>query len=983
MHLEAVPRIAIDFGTTRTKVACFDDARGEPRLIELGREIRAVIPSVFYLPRGGEGNRLVGDDAVERVDDDPEGIVIGLKREIHKLGRKRCGPGRPTPTRVELASDLFAYIRQRCEEEVFHRQQLSTCTLTVPVKFDEQQRNCIRQAAQLGGFSEICLIEEPVSAAMAWLGRTGARTSEAVVVCDVGGGTTDFALLQWSNGRFRPHPEVSTGGFRLGGNDVDEEIWTQVLDNTNDAEELQRCSSAFRVRLRAIKEWLSRGRHHARVTLGARTIDVPEDVARQCINEFVQRVRDELRRFLDLTRAATGKETTPLLLVGGASRLPGLKEAAEELVPDAVFMWSESDFATVLGAVGRQEESSASRTKIGAPAATAYREAVESVFADGVVTASEVDHLRRRQDALGIRDELAAEIETAILGQPKSEITTRDEHVVVRCSCGQRLRAPRDAIGKKGKCSKCGKVVQIVSSQGGAEAADTRPLDAGLLRELIGDGYSKRAFERASQAMISAPTVETFELWAECAHAVSDVAAVLDMARVIHRERGGDVWSSSCLSLALAECGRYDEAKALLTARPCDDKTALFAWVYGRLFAVDTDDPEYVALLDSALSMRPDNPELAAQHAVRLLDSDWLEAKRVIQLAKTRNPVSVSCRYVSILVQSGEAADRRAQEEVLEDVRLLEQVAPNHALTRVGRAIHLLAEGDYTAAKADLARALEDGRIRQSAELASFVLFLRATASLSLEDVESARQDVNESVRRCADSPALEMQGQFLLQDGDHEGAFACFDQVLSKTPLSSGALIGRGWCKASQGSWDGAQTDFERAWAADSSQVEAVSGAMLSVIWKHMAAADLEENRVMVAPDIPEAKLTGAIAAYGAAMQSVTPDEVLCLYDDTVFGSAGDGFCISIRDFAWHSLGDQAWRLELSAIESVQAIEGGFFDELLGNRSFIINGSHKVPITMAEDKTKVASVFASALAELGELARRMPMPSDQRSGEC
>jgi len=57
------PAVAIDFGTTRTKVAYYDVNRREPRLVELGRQTPAIIPSIFYV--SPEGDQLVGDDAQE------------------------------------------------------------------------------------------------------------------------------------------------------------------------------------------------------------------------------------------------------------------------------------------------------------------------------------------------------------------------------------------------------------------------------------------------------------------------------------------------------------------------------------------------------------------------------------------------------------------------------------------------------------------------------------------------------------------------------------------------------------------------------------------------------------------------------------------------------------------------------------------------------------------------------------------------------
>ena len=123
------------------------------------------VPSVFDVPLAGQGDRLVGDDAVfKQCDRDPQGVVIGLKKEMHRLGKKHFGPGRSSVARVELASDMFRLIRRVCRDEVFHA-DVTRCTLTVPVAFEEQKRECIRRAAELGGFRTVKLVEEPVAAA--------------------------------------------------------------------------------------------------------------------------------------------------------------------------------------------------------------------------------------------------------------------------------------------------------------------------------------------------------------------------------------------------------------------------------------------------------------------------------------------------------------------------------------------------------------------------------------------------------------------------------------------------------------------------------------------------------------------------------------------------------------------------------------------------------------------------------------------------
>jgi molecular chaperone DnaK (HSP70) len=76
--------------------------------------------------------------------------------------------------------------------------------LAVPASFDAVARELTVQAAQLAGLANITLLEEPQAAFYAWI-EAGAKSwrdkikvGDLVLVCDVGGGTTDFSLIQVS-----------------------------------------------------------------------------------------------------------------------------------------------------------------------------------------------------------------------------------------------------------------------------------------------------------------------------------------------------------------------------------------------------------------------------------------------------------------------------------------------------------------------------------------------------------------------------------------------------------------------------------------------------------------------------------------------------------------------------------------------------------------------------------------------------------------
>ena len=73
--------------------------------------------------------------------------------------------------------------------------------LTVPASFDEVARSLTYEAAEAAGLGSVTLMEEPQAAFYAWLSQAGAdwrkevSTGDIILVCDVGGGTSDFSLI--------------------------------------------------------------------------------------------------------------------------------------------------------------------------------------------------------------------------------------------------------------------------------------------------------------------------------------------------------------------------------------------------------------------------------------------------------------------------------------------------------------------------------------------------------------------------------------------------------------------------------------------------------------------------------------------------------------------------------------------------------------------------------------------------------------------
>src|SRR5271165_443156 len=104
---------------------------------------------------------------------------------------------------VEVSSAILAQIRdawnQTHPNDPLAAQDI---VLTVPASFDEEARELTVQAARDAGLEKLTLVEEPAAAFYSWIANHLAQSQKSlfdgqlVLVCDVGGGTSDFTLIR-------------------------------------------------------------------------------------------------------------------------------------------------------------------------------------------------------------------------------------------------------------------------------------------------------------------------------------------------------------------------------------------------------------------------------------------------------------------------------------------------------------------------------------------------------------------------------------------------------------------------------------------------------------------------------------------------------------------------------------------------------------------------------------------------------------------
>lgn len=233
--------IGVDLGTTNSAVAYIDlneqpDRSGQrqihlfavPQLVAPGEMAdRHVLPSFLYLPGEyelpqGSTNLpwdddrtfFVGEFAREQGAHVPGRLVSSAKSWLSHAGVDRTAPILPWGTQdgiqkvspVQASARYLQHIReswnyrmsQGRDEYTFEEQLI---ILTVPASFDEVARELTVTAAHDAGIPRVVLLEEPLAAFYAWLFNNEStwqkqmHDGHLVLVCDVGGGTTDFSIL--------------------------------------------------------------------------------------------------------------------------------------------------------------------------------------------------------------------------------------------------------------------------------------------------------------------------------------------------------------------------------------------------------------------------------------------------------------------------------------------------------------------------------------------------------------------------------------------------------------------------------------------------------------------------------------------------------------------------------------------------------------------------------------------------------------------
>lgn len=341
--------IGIDLGTTNSEVAIIRD--GRPIVLEEDGD--PILPSVVGL--NAQGQMLVGKAARNQFVLAPDRTIRSIKRKMGQEVTVALGPQNYSPQ--EISAIILRTLKLRAEKAL--GTSVSKVVITVPAFFNDTQRQATRQAGELAGLDVVRIINEPTAAVLTY--DPHPPEMERLLVYDLGGGTFDVSVAQVENGVV----EIlsSHGDTELGGDDFDQLLLDHVCDafaSEQGVDLRQSAGTKARV-IRSVEDAKKRLSFDAVTTIEEEFITEKDGKSLNLVMEITRAEYEDLIRplllktLVCLDEALTdakvqANQIDKVVLVGGATRTPLVRELLEERLGRPVHCEIEPDLAVAMGA---------------------------------------------------------------------------------------------------------------------------------------------------------------------------------------------------------------------------------------------------------------------------------------------------------------------------------------------------------------------------------------------------------------------------------------------------------------------------------------------------------------------------------------------------------------------------------------------------------------------------------------------------------
>jgi len=365
--------VGIDLGTTNSVIAVME---GDEVTVIVNQEGKRTTPSVVAYRKDGE--ILIGEIAKRQAVLSPERTFYSVKRIIGKTYDEAKDVIKDLPYGklikeknnqcvVELdgktlyIQEISAHVLRKLKKaaEDYLGVPVTDAVITVPAYFNDAQRKATKEAGEMAGLNVIRIINEPTAASLAYGVDKDVKQGK-IAVFDLGGGTFDISILEVSDGVFEVL--ATAGDTNLGGDNFDEKIINRIVetiqnehayDVRNDARAMQRIKEAAEV---AKIELSSQSQTEISLPYlfikpDGNVVDVTITITRTefeaMCEDLYERIRIACRKAIE---AANISGVDAVVLVGGSTRMPKIRELAREIFGKEPLSNINPDEAVAIGA---------------------------------------------------------------------------------------------------------------------------------------------------------------------------------------------------------------------------------------------------------------------------------------------------------------------------------------------------------------------------------------------------------------------------------------------------------------------------------------------------------------------------------------------------------------------------------------------------------------------------------------------------------
>ena len=358
--------VGIDLGTTNSLVAIIHPETGKPVALK-EHDGNSIVPSIVHFDE--YGNVVVGEAAKIFLETDPQNTIFSAKRlmgksyndikenasffaykviddDTERLVKVQAGNKFYSP--IELSSFILSELKKRAEHIL--KTPVSKAVITVPAYFNDAQRQATRDAGKLAGLDVLRIVNEPTAASLAYGLGLNPEEEKTIAVYDLGGGTFDISILKITNGIFEV---LSTNGDTyLGGDDFDRMIvqyWLGEFGITKEEiEQNKELAQGLRLRAEEAKKHLSNNDTFS-INWNGDELTITKDKFEELIQPFINKTLQCCKQAVADANITTDEIDT-IVMVGGSTRVPAVKQAVSNYFGKPVHDEVNPDEVVALGA---------------------------------------------------------------------------------------------------------------------------------------------------------------------------------------------------------------------------------------------------------------------------------------------------------------------------------------------------------------------------------------------------------------------------------------------------------------------------------------------------------------------------------------------------------------------------------------------------------------------------------------------------------